>query len=124
MYARLNLPIEYPPPYTREVWDYSKTQFDLINKVIENDLVFETTERISSFDISKDEITRIITSLDPNKAHGHDEISICMLKLCVASISKLLSLLLKLKLENECFPNEWNKANFVPIHKKGNKQLI
>ena len=44
-----------------------------------NDLVFETTERISSFDISKDTITKIIKSLDPNKAYGHDGISIRML---------------------------------------------
>ena len=34
-YAKLNLQIEYPPPYTREVWDYSLAQFDLI-KAIEN----------------------------------------------------------------------------------------
>ena len=36
IYARLNLQIEYPPPYTREVWDYSKAQLDLINKAIEH----------------------------------------------------------------------------------------
>ena len=34
--AKLNLKIEYPPPYTSEVWDYGKAQFDLINKAIEN----------------------------------------------------------------------------------------
>ena len=34
--AKLNLQIEYPPPNTREVWDYGKAQFDLINKAIEN----------------------------------------------------------------------------------------
>ena len=28
--------IEYPPHYTREIWDYGKAQFDLINKAIEN----------------------------------------------------------------------------------------
>ena len=85
-----------------------------------NDLVFETTERISSFDISKDEITKIIRSL----AHGHDGMSIRMLKLCASSISKSFFLLFKHSLENECFSNEWKKANIVPIHKKGNKQLI
>ena len=89
-----------------------------------NNVVFETTERISSFDISKDEITKIIRSLDPNKTHGHDEISIRMLKLCASSISKPLFLLFKHSLESECFPNEWKKANIVPIHKKGDKQLI
>ena len=97
---------------------------------IENDstlpdaLIFETTERISSFDISKDEVTKIIRSLDPNKAHGHDGISIRILKLCASSISKPFLLLFEQSLENECFPNVWKKANIVPIHKKGHKQLI
>ena len=33
-------------------------------------------------------------------------------------------LLFKHSLENECFPNEWKKANIVPIYKKVDKQLI
>ena len=36
IYAKLNLQIEYPPPYTRAIWDYGKAQFDLINEAIEN----------------------------------------------------------------------------------------
>ena len=36
IYAKHNSQIEYPPPYTREVWDYDKAQFDLINKAIKN----------------------------------------------------------------------------------------
>ena len=94
------------------------------DSTLPNDLVFETIERISSFDISKDEITKIIRSLDSNKAHGYDGISISTLKLCASSISKSLFLPFKHSLENECFPNEWKKANIVPIHKKGDKQLI
>ena len=34
IYVKLNLQIEYLPAYAREVWDYSKTHFDLINKAI------------------------------------------------------------------------------------------
>ena len=92
------------------------------DSILPNDLVFENTERISSFDISMDEITKIIRFLDPNKAHGHDGTSICMLKLCASSISK--PLLLLFSLENECFPNKWKKAKIVPIHKKGDEHLI
>ena len=88
------------------------------DRTLPNDLVFETTERISSFNISMDVITKITRSLDLNKAHGHDGISIRMLKLCASSISKPLFLLFKHSLESKCFPNEWEKANIIPIHKK------
>ena len=35
IFCKLNLKIEYPPPYTREVWDYGKAQTDLINRAID-----------------------------------------------------------------------------------------
>ena len=37
---------------------------------------------LSSVRLSQDHIAKIIQNLDPNKAHGHDNISIRMLKTC------------------------------------------
>ena len=48
IYAKLDLQIECPPPYTREVCDYGKSQFDLINKAIEN---FDWNKLFSGQDI-------------------------------------------------------------------------
>ena len=31
-----NLKIKYPPPYTREIWDYKRIETDLINCSIES----------------------------------------------------------------------------------------
>ena len=56
--------------------------------------------------------------LDPNKAHRYDMISIRMLKICGKSIIKPLLIIYKKCLEKGCFPNEWKKANVVPVHKK------
>ena len=84
----------------------------------------ETRERLSSLEFCVDDIVKIIRSLDQNKAHGHDEISICMIKLCASSISKPLHLIFRNCLETESFPKEWKKANIIPVHKKGDKQLI
>ena len=85
---------------------------------------FETRERLSFLEFCVDDIVKIIRSLDQNKAHGHDEISIRMIKLCASSISKPLHLIFRNCLETESFPKEWKKANIIPVHKKGDKQLI
>ena len=36
IYAKPNLKIEYRPPYTRKIWNYSRSETDLINRSIEN----------------------------------------------------------------------------------------
>ena len=36
IYSKLNLKIKYPPPYTRKVWNYSRSETDLINHSIES----------------------------------------------------------------------------------------
>ena len=47
-----------------------------------------------------------------------------MLKLCDKSIVKPLSIIFKNCKIKKTFPNLWKKANVVPIHKKGEKDLI
>ena len=84
----------------------------------------ETLIRHSDINIDTDTIIKLIRSLDPNKAHGCDGISIRMLKLCATSISKPLHILFNNSVISECFPNEWKKANVIPVHKKGDKQII
>ena len=81
-------------------------------------------ETVSDINIDTDTIIKLIRSLDPNKAHGCDGISIRMLKLCATSISKPLHILFNNSVISECSPNEWKKANVIPVHKKGDKQII
>ena len=52
------------------------------------------------------------------------EISFKCYSLVLLQYQNLSSLLSKPSLEKECFPKEWNNANTVLIHTKGNKQLI
>ena len=79
---------------------------------------------LSSVDIKESDILNTLKSLDPNKAHGHDDISIRMLKLSQKSILKPLKLIFENCLRTRLFPDQWKKANVVPIHKKSDKQLI
>ena len=45
-----------------------------------------TDNRLSCVCFSHDKIAKVIQNLDSNKVHGHDNISICMLKVCGPSI--------------------------------------
>ena len=78
-----------------------------------------TTSLLSSIDIKESDILNILKSLDANKAHGHDDISIRMLKLSQKSILKPLKLIFENYLRTRLFLDQWKKANVVPIHKKG-----
>ena len=88
-----------------------------------NNQTIETVARLSDINIDTGTIIKVIRSLDPNKAHGCDGISIRMVKLCAASISKPLHILFNDSVINECFPNKWKKANVIPVQEKGDKQI-
>ena len=75
----------------------------------------KTDKSLSNNTFTEKDIEKVIQSLDPNKAHGHDMISIRMLKICGKSIIKPLLIIYKNCLEKGCFPNEWKKASLLPI---------
>ena len=56
------------------------------------DSLKRTNNCLSTISITKDDITKIIANLDLRKAHGHDIISIRMLKICGEAILKHLEL--------------------------------
>ena len=51
-------------------------------------------------------------------------ISIRMIKICDTSISRTLKFIFQACLESGKFPNEWKKANVIPVYKKGDKQIL
>ena len=85
---------------------------------------FETSNRLSTVDSDSKKILTLIHGLNSIKAHEHDGISIRMLKPCGPSVIKSLSLLFNKCLRDGVFPDDWKKANVIPVHKKGNKQLL
>ena len=88
-------------------------------------IVFKTpNETLSSLDIITIDIRKVIKALKVNKAHGYNGISIRMLKLCESAITELLYLIFKNCLSSNTFPDVWKKANVIPIHKKGGKQVL
>ena len=66
----------------------------------------------------------MLRKLDPSKAHGYDQISICMVQICDKAICKPLHLIFSSRIESGIFPTEWKKAYVVPIHKRDDKQNV
>ena len=62
-----------------------------------------SNETLSSLEVTASDIGKIIKALKVNKAHGHDEISIRILKVCESAITKPLYLIFKNCLSSNTF---------------------
>ena len=71
-----------------------------------------------------DDIANVIKNLDSNKSHSHDNISIRMLNIWGVSSCKPPEIIFRTCLNHGKFPEEWKKANVVPVFKKGDKQCV
>ena len=78
---------------------------------------------INDFVISDEKILKIIRSLNPNKAHGWDEISIRMIKLSDVALVTPLKIIFTNCLRCGVFPEIWKCANVEPVHKKNEKNI-
>ena len=65
---------------------------------------------------NKDDFLKI-RNLNVNKAHGHDDISIRMLKICDSVVTEPLSILFK-NCDCGIFPDIWKMSHIIPTHKK------
>ena len=96
--------------------------------LLENDAVLPTLSPRTSLilediEVSLRKILELIRSLDSNKAHGCDDVSIAMLKICDEAIVLPLQIIYTNCLEKGVYPNLWKRANVLPIHKKESRQL-
>ena len=57
--------------------------------------MFLTQNRLNSIDFNEDEVLKIIRALNIRKAHGLDDISIRMIKICDKSLLKPVILIWK-----------------------------
>ena len=53
IYSKLNLRIEYPPPYIRKIWDYNRSETDSINRSIE---IFDWSSLFSGKNVHEQEV--------------------------------------------------------------------
>ena len=86
--------------------------------------MFATEQKSSTLEFRTDGIVKIIKSLDPKKAHGHNEISIRMIKLCATSIANLCQFSLVTVFRINVSPKNGRKPTLYLFIKKNDKQLI
>ena len=89
-----------------------------------NTINFATNDLFHNINFTSENIRSIIQNLNISKAHGYDGISVRMIKICGESICKPLELIFRMCIDEGIFPNQWKKANVVPIHKKNEKNLV
>ena len=95
----------------------SKCTSLVYNSTLPNSLQYVSAARLSSFYFNEEVILKIIYALNINKAHGHDDISIRMIKLCSKSVIKPLSIIFKNYIKTGTFPDIWKRSNIIPVHK-------
>ena len=92
--------------------------------VLPKNQIFLTQSRICTLDFNEEELMKIIRNLKVHKAHGQDDISIRMIKICDKSILKPLILLFENSMKSSYYPDIWKRSNIIPVHKKNDKQLV
>ena len=89
------------------------------NSTLPKSNTYHAEKRLNDITFDNEKLLKIIQSLDANKDHGYDGISIRMLKLSSPFIViKPLSIIFQNCLKSGIFPDDWKKGNIVPVHKK------
>ena len=77
---------------------------------------FLTQSRLNSIDINENEVLNIIRALNIHKAHGYDDISIRMIKMCDKSLLKPLTLLFENSIKSSSYPDIWKRSLLSNAH--------
>ena len=95
-------------------------QYSLIKNESElpTSLTFYTDNCLSTACFSHEDVGKIIQNVNPNKAHGHGYISICMLKICGWNIYRPLERIFDRGSKYWFVSIRMEKENVVPIHAK------
>ena len=65
------------------------------NSKLPGKITYNSAAALTSIKLENNDILKIISSLNVNKAHGHDGISVRMIKMCDKSLVQPLSLISK-----------------------------
>ena len=81
------------------------------SSVLPSTISFKTHSRLNSISFEKEDVLKIMRNLNVNKAHGHDNISIRMLKICDSEVVEPLSLTYKNCIDSGISPDTWKRSH-------------
>ena len=94
------------------------------NSKLPDKITYYSAARLTSIKFDNNDILKIIRFLNVNKAHGHDGISVRMIKVCDKSLVHPFSLICRGCIDTGVCPDTWKKSNIVSVHKKGDKEIV
>ena len=72
-------------------------------------------------DITENGLMKLLTSINPNKAAGPDNIKPKLLKELATEIAPILTIIFRKSLDTGEVPSDWRNANVSPVLKRGAK---
>ena len=86
--------------------------------------MFLIQPRLGSLVFNEDKIIKPIRALKIHNVHGHDDISIRMIKICNKSLLEPLNLIFLNSFKSPFYPHIWKRSNIIPVHKNCDKQFV
>ena len=88
------------------------------SSVLPSTISFKNHSILNSISFEKKDFLKTIRNLNVSKAHGHDDISLRMLKTCDSEVDELLPLIYKNCIDFAIFLDTWKRSHIIPSYKK------
>ena len=110
IFSKINLKIEYPPPYERLVWNYGKANEEAINYVISRfnwENLFEAKTVNEQVHLFNDTILNVFKNFIPNKIETFDDSDPPWINEKIKNLIRLKNEMFKLYLQNGKKQNDY-----------------
>ena len=75
-------------------------------------------------ELNENDLKKIIQELKPKNGTGYDEISNKIIKNCLADSTNILLQIINTSMSESVFPEKMKVAKILPLHKKGNREML
>ena len=84
----------------------------------------EPETSFSDIDFTEEDVLKVLSSLNPAKASGPDEMDAAILKNCAEELKTPLHQVFRKSLDTSIVPSQWRQSDIAPIHKKGPNNVM